>query len=199
VNVIAQTFTAAAPHAESLADSLGPVIAIVSLLWGGWQAIRASNKAALLRAAIVGVKAGLDSLAAVDAEKVKQQIELAAGGRAAPLNQALKAEVRKTTVERVAYTDDPPPPPRLAALLLAATLLLAPGCVSQAARDLAVAHEAHLIAFDGASVPHPAYTTDDSEPGPDGKKLTAAEKLAAWRAARAEVLRSAHALSEALR
>jgi len=198
--ILAQTLTAIAEKPEAYLDSLMPLLTLLGLLWGGLASIRASNKAALLKAAIIGVKAGLDSLEnRADAEIVKLKIEQAAGGREAPLNQALKAEVRKTTSTLKAFSDDPPAPPRLGALLLVAVLLGASGCVSQAARDLAVAHEAHLVAFDGASVPHPSYTVDDTEPGPDGRKLTAAEKLKAWRDARAEVLASARALAEALR
>lgn len=107
---------------ETWIDSLGPLVALASLLWGGWQTIRASRKAALLRAAIVGVKAGLDALAHEDAEAVKGAIKSAAG----PLEADLKAEVRKTTAAIPVYRE----PPVLGGLLLLVALLVLPSCVA---------------------------------------------------------------------
>jgi len=155
---LAQTLTAVAEAAPISLDGILSVVAVVSLIWGAWAQRGKWTKEALLRAAIVGVKAGLDSLSnRADAEIVKQRIEAAAGGKDAPLNLALKAEVKKTTQAIVAYRDDGLP--HLGILFFFAALLLgAGGCVSAAVHNSAVvALDASKI-LRAASVPDPRYT-----------------------------------------
>ena len=198
--ILAQTGTALVEAAPTLMDKIDAYALILVAVIAAYQKFRASKATGLLDTVILGVEAYKSTLPQKDAKRLSGTISsLAVSEGAEPdLHRVVK---RATEGARKAFVDDPPAPPRLGALLLAAALLLgaASGCVSQAARDLAVAHEAHLIAFDGASQPHDSYKVDDAEPGPDGKKLTAAEKLKAWRDARAEVLASARALAEALR
>ena len=155
---LAQTLTA---QPETFADLAVPLITLLSLLWGALATIRASNKTALLRAAIIGVKAGLDALHnPADKEIVKQQIEAAAGGREAPLNVALKAEVKKTTASVVAYRDDGLP--HLGVLFFFAVLLLgAGGCISAAAHNAALAAQESGAILRKASVPDPRYSEAD--------------------------------------
>ena len=131
---------------ETWLDSLGPLVALASLLWGGWQTIRAARKAALLRAAIVGVRAGLDALAHEDAEAVKGAIKSAAG----PLEPALKAEVRKTTSSMPAYRE----PPVLGALLVAASLVLLPSCVAAESKHAAERLAATARVIEAAAAHH---------------------------------------------
>jgi len=198
--ILAQTLTAAPEVAPALLDRLDAVVVILLTILAAYQKFRATKATGLLDTVILGVEAYKSTLPQKDAKRLSGTISsLAVSEGAEPdLHRVVK---RATEGARKAFTDDPPAPPRLGALLLAAALLLgaASGCVSQAARDLAVAHEAHLIAFDGASQPHASYLVDDTEPGVDGKKLTAAEKIARWKAARKECLESARALREALK
>lgn len=158
-------------------------------------AMSREETAALARALAKATKGDIKAVAVeAGTERLIAPSVLAITEAGAVSTPELVDAARRVTAERraVSPSGSIPPPPRLGALLaLLLPLALLTGCIAPAARDLAVKHEALLIAFDGASVPHPSYTVDDAEPGADGRKLTAAEKLAAWKAARAEVLRSA--------
>lgn len=158
--LLAQTLTAGVvERPESYLDALMPLLTLLGLLWGGLETIRASKKAALLRAAIIGVKAGLDSLSKTEAEIVKEKIEEAAGGKAAPLNKALKAEVSKTTSTMQAYREDGLP--KLGLLIAVSLLLGAGGCVSAAAHNAALAAQESGAILRKASVPDPRYSEAD--------------------------------------
>lgn len=141
---------------ETWLDSLGPLVALASLLWGGWQTIRAARKAALLRAAIVGVRAGLDALAHEDAEAVKGAIKSAAG----PLEPALKAEVRKTTSSMPAYREDGLPKLLLLTLLLP---VLLSACVSGAIHTSAVEAQTSARILRAASIADPRYSEAEKQ------------------------------------
>lgn len=191
----------------SLLGDLGPLAVIVSMLIAGWQTIKASKKAALLRAAIVGIKAGLDSLAAGDAEAVKGAIESAAGGKSALLNQELKAEVRKTTSAMVAVDADGNPFPKRAGAIMLALLLplaLASGCVSAAIHTVAVEAKSAGERLHDSSQPSETWLAKwdgkpDTRPGHEGETWSRASLAAVWSSLWGSLEGSHNAIVEATR
>ena len=156
--MIAQTLTAATQSSGIGLETIGPIVTILTIVYAGWARIRAARLDALLRAAIVGVKAGLESLDKTSAEIVKAEIEKAAGGKTSDLNQDLKAEVRKTTTALPVYRDDGLP--KLGGLLLLG-LFLSSGCVSAAIHDSALEAQRSAAILHKASVANPAYSDAD--------------------------------------
>lgn len=178
--MIAQTLTATPEAAPSLMETIGPIITILSLLLAGWQRVRALNYRDMLHAAAVGLKAALDAMPAQKAEEIKGAIKETVG----PLNEAMKAEVRKATAPAIpAYKDDGPFPPRAAALLLCAALLLAPGCLASSVHDLAVTQQLAAAHLHDTSVPDPAWLAAmTGKPDKDGVPWTEERLRAVWAA-----------------
>ncbi len=134
--ILAQTLTAATQSSGIGLDTIGPIVTIVTILYAGWARIRAARLDALLRAAIVGVKAGLESLDKTSAEIVKAEIE-----KAMPV-----------------YREDGLP--RLGGLMLVG-LFLSSGCVGAAVHDSALEAQRSAAILHKASVPNPAYGEAD--------------------------------------
>ena len=186
ITILAQTFTAGAEAAPNLVDSPTPILAILSLAFGLWQRFKALDYRDMRRAAAVGMKAALDALPERKAEEIKRGIKEAVG----PLNEAMKAEVRKATAPAVkAYVpppDDPgsPFPRRPAALLLAASLLIgASGCLSSSVVALADHQRVGIEQLADTSEPSEEWLAAyEGKPGKDGKPWTRERLTAAWRA-----------------
>lgn len=150
IGVIAQTFTASA-DGDSLMSTIGPIVTILSLLLAGWQRVRALNYRDMLHAAAIGLKAALDAMPAQKAEEIKGAIKETVG----PLNEAMKAEVRKATAPSLpVYREDGLP--KLGGMLLVG-LFLSSGCVSGAIHDSALEARRSAAILHRASTPNPAY------------------------------------------
>lgn len=156
--ILAQTLTAHPETAASYLDAITPALTIASLLYALWQRLRALDYQTMLRAAAVGMRAALDAIPERKAEEIKAGIKEAVG----PLNEAMKAEVRKATAPAVAaYREDGLP--KLALLPIALALLLLGGCVSGAVHDAAVVARETGAILRKASVPNPAYSDAEKD------------------------------------
>jgi len=152
--MIAQTLTATV-EGGSLMELVSGALALLGLLGTVWKHFDGKKKKRMLDAAIIGVKAALASLNTEDAEVVKQSIENAAGGKSAPLNIALKEEVRRTTSAMKAFVP---------AILIC---LFISGCAGHRAEshEAAVAHQQLLKAIRETSKPVMGVATGKWEAG----------------------------------
>lgn len=193
------------PSLDAALARLDQLLLVLAALAAIWQRVQAARSKGALEAVVAGVEEAARRLPPALAKQTKGAIRAVTEARG--VEPVVRATVEHVTRERRTVDEHgdadplprntPPPPPRLG-LLLVLVLPLLTGCVASAARDLAVRHEQLLHKFDGASVPHPSYTVDDAEPGKDGRKMTAEEKMTEWRSAREELLRSAAELRRVL-
>jgi hypothetical protein len=156
LSTLAQTLTADPQSLGTWAESLGPIVAIASLLYAWWIRGKAVDYRTMLRAAAVGLKAAMTELDRPVAEEIKAGIKAAVGD----LNEAMKAEVRQATAPAVKAYDDSSPtaPPRLGAIMLVSALMLSSGCTSAETRAAAHEHAQLLHVVRAASQPAPGVT-----------------------------------------